>query len=118
MVLLRLWERSSGTWCLFYANFLGATLFNNVLFLRENFAVQRNTYYVGSWYDIPYFSFAALTAVAMSGRALTPSPAKDEGEERDSWIASLAMVALLSLPVICLIGLFEDSVPAEISAFA
>jgi diguanylate cyclase (GGDEF)-like protein len=62
-------------------------------------------------------SFAALTAVAISGRTLTPSLARDEGVERDSWMASLAMVAVLSLPVICLIGLFEGSVPAEIIRF-
>ena len=118
VVLLRLWKRSTGTWRLFYARFLGATLFNNLLFLLENFALERNTYYVGSWYDTPYLaSFAALTAVAISGRTLTPSLARDEGEERDSWMATLAMVAVLSLPVICLIGLFEGSVPAEIIRF-
>jgi diguanylate cyclase (GGDEF)-like protein len=118
VVLLRLWKRSTGTWRRFYATFLGATLFNNVLFLLENFAVERNTYYVGSWYDTPYLaSFAALTAMAISGRALTPSLARDEGVERNSWMASLAMVAVLSLPVICLIGLFEGSVPAEIIRF-
>jgi len=118
VVLLRLWKRSTGTWRRFYATFLAATLFNSVLFLLENFAVERNTYYVGSWYDTPYLaSFAALTAVAISGRALTPSLARDEGIERDSWMASLAMVAVLSLPVICLIGLFEGSVPAEIIRF-
>ena len=33
VVLLRLWKRSTGTWRLFYANFLGATLFNNMFFL-------------------------------------------------------------------------------------
>ena len=32
-------------------------------------------------------------------------------------MASLAMMAVLSLPVICLIGLFEGSVPAEIIRF-
>jgi diguanylate cyclase (GGDEF)-like protein len=62
-------------------------------------------------------SFAALTAVAISGRALTPSLARDERVGKDSWTASLAMAAVLSLPVIGLIALFEGSVPAEVIRF-
>jgi diguanylate cyclase (GGDEF)-like protein len=118
IVLGMLWRRSAGAWRRFYANFLGALLFNSVAFLLENFAVEQNKYYVGSWYDTPYLaSFAVLMAVAVSGRGLTPSPETREDEERGSWMRSLAIVAVLSLPAIAVTTLFDGSVPAGIVRF-
>jgi diguanylate cyclase (GGDEF)-like protein len=118
IVMGMLWRRSTGAWRRFYAKFLGAVLFNSVVFLVENFAVEQNKYYVGSWYDTPYLaSFVVLMAVAISGRALTPSPETREDEERGSWMRSLAMVAVLSLPAVAVTTLFDGSVPAQIVRF-
>jgi diguanylate cyclase (GGDEF)-like protein len=118
IVLGMLWRRRAGAWRRFYANFLGAVLFNSVAFLVENSAVEQNKYYGGIWYDTPYLaSFVVLMMVAVSGRGLTPSLETREDEERGSWMRSLAMVAVLSLPAIAVTALFDGSVPAEIVRF-
>ncbi len=74
-VLLMFWRESTGRWKTFYACFGGAVVFNGVWFYVLNNAIERDVYFTGSWYDIPYSgSFAIFTAVGLLGTGLIPRP--------------------------------------------
>jgi diguanylate cyclase (GGDEF)-like protein len=117
-VLVLLVRQSAGEWRRFYALFFGAVVYNYITVLAENRAIEANTYYNGSWYDTPFMaSFAFFMIVAMRGRNPRPAQetAKDEGYV--STIASLAVLAVLSLPVIVAAAIFDRSVPADVARF-
>jgi hypothetical protein len=53
-------------------------VFNGVTFYVLNRAIEKDVYFTGSWYDIPYaVSFALFTAVAVMGQGLSPTPESD-----------------------------------------
>lgn len=114
--LLAAW--SAGAWKRFYAYFLGAVLLNCVSFLLENHAIESNVYYSGSWYDALYAaSFLYFVVVAVSGRGLTPTAETVEDERYGSWMAALALVAVLSLPVIVMAFVLNRWASPEIMRF-
>ncbi len=114
-VLLR---QSTGEWKRFYAFYLGAVLLGAICFSLENRAIELNTYFNGSWYDIPYLgSFAFFMIVAMQGRGLRLSRDPADREGHGSWIGRLAILAVLSLPVIVLAAVLEPGVPLQIMHF-
>jgi diguanylate cyclase (GGDEF)-like protein len=117
-VLALLMKQSTGEWRRFYGLFFGAVVYNYITVLAENRAIEANTYYNGSWYDTPFLaSFAFFMIVAMRGRNPRPAAeaAKDEGYV--SALASLAVLAVLSLPVIVVAAIFDRSVPADVARF-
>ena len=117
-VLLAFWRESSGRWKTFYACLCGAFIFNGVWFYVLNNALERNVYYTGSWYDIPYSSsFAVFTAVAVLGPGLLPTPEAAADELYGSWMANLAMIAVLSLPIIALYALLDSRLPHRVADF-
>lgn len=117
-IVLVLWRQSSGAWKRFYRFFFGAAVFNSIAFVVINRALERGEYYTGSWYDIPYnSSFLIYAAVAVSGYGLVSTPASTSEESYRSWIANLAMVAVLSLPLIGLISILDSRLPREVSKF-
>jgi len=115
-VILLFWRESSGRWKKLYALFLGAVVFNGIAFYVLNRALEKNVYYTGSWYDIPYSaSFTVFTVVAVVGHGLAPeSPADDS---YGSWMANLAMMAVLSLPIMALYALLDPKLPREAKNF-
>jgi diguanylate cyclase (GGDEF)-like protein len=117
-VLGLFWYQSSGHWRRFYARFFGAMLCNSLAFALLNRAIEKGMYFTGSWYDLPYAaSFSAFTAVALFGRGLLPT-AESRGERSyDSWIANLAMIAVLSLPVLAVIALLNKDIPSPVARF-
>jgi diguanylate cyclase (GGDEF)-like protein len=118
VVLALFWYQSSGHWRRFYARFCGAMLFNSVAFALLNRAIERGVYFTGSWYDLPYAaSFSAFTAVALSGQGLAPAAEAREKRSYDSWIANLAMIAVLSLPVLAVIALLNKDIPPQVARF-
>jgi diguanylate cyclase (GGDEF)-like protein len=118
IVLCSLLRQSTGAWRRFYLLFLGAVLFNYVCFAVENRAVELNTYFSGSWYDSPQMaSFALFMVIAMKGRGLSQTPATTEDARYGSWMGALAILAVLSLPVIVLIAVLESGVSSEIVHF-
>jgi diguanylate cyclase (GGDEF)-like protein len=110
--------QSAGKWNRFYGYFLGAVLLNYLFFLVENRAIEMKTYYTGCWLDIPFTaSFALFILVALKGRGLTPVPETPKDEKYGSWMASLAVVAVLSLPVIAGVVVLDKWAPPEIVRF-
>ena len=118
VVLGTLLKRSTGTWRRFYGFYLGAVLFGYLSFSLENRAIELNVYFNGSWYDTPYVgSFAVFLIVALSGRGLQLCRDTGEHERYGSWLSVLAVLAVLSLPVIVLAAVLERGVPLEIMHF-
>jgi diguanylate cyclase (GGDEF)-like protein len=117
-VLLFFWRESSGRWKTLYACFCSAFAFNGVWFYVLNNAIERNVYFTGSWYDLPYSgSFALFTAVALLGPGLSPTLETAADESYGSWMANLAMLAVLSLPIIALYALFDPHLPHRVADF-
>ena len=110
--------QTSGKWRTFYAGLCGAFVFNGVWFYVLNRALEKEVYFTGSWYDIPYSgSFAVFIAVAMLGHDLAPAPETAADESYNSWISNLAMLAVLSLPIIALYALLDPRLPHAASNF-
>jgi diguanylate cyclase (GGDEF)-like protein len=102
-VLGILLKQSAGAWRHFYALFLGAVVLNYMSFVIENRAIELNTYFSGSWYDTPYMaSYAMFMVIAIKGRDLRLCHETNESEKYGTWIEALAILAVLSLPVIVL----------------
>jgi len=113
-VVIAFWRHSSGRWKTFYACFCGAVVFNGIAYYALNRAIEKGVYFTGSWYDIPYAaSFAMFTAVAVLGRGLVPARETPAEDSYDSWMANLAMTAVLSLPVIALFALLDSRLAPE-----
>ncbi len=116
-VLLFFWREGSGRWRMFYACFCGVFLFSGVWFYILNVAIERDVYFTGSWYDVPYSaSFALFSAVALLGPGLQPTPDAAE-ESYSTWMTNLAMVAVLSLPIFALYALLDSHLPNAVSQF-
>jgi diguanylate cyclase (GGDEF)-like protein len=83
-----------------------------------NKAIERDVYFTGSWYDIPYSaSFAAFTLLGLMGRELSPSEEAPRESSHGSWVASLAMLAVLSLPVVAVSALLDHTIPVQVARF-
>jgi diguanylate cyclase (GGDEF)-like protein len=118
VVLGLLITQSMGAWRRYYALFLGAVLFNCLTTVAENRAIDNKTYFNGCWYDTPFTaSFVFFMIVAMKARELAPVPETEKDKKYGAWMASLAMVAVLSLPVTAVIAVVDKSAPPEIVRF-
>jgi hypothetical protein len=123
MIILGLiigWKRSTGLWRTFYGSsiFLFVLIAGSSLLLEVT--IDRGVYYSGGFFDTPFLlSLVLVTALAAFGPSLQPD--EDKGPNREIsqslWTARIAMVAILSLPVIALFGSFEKNVPEDVAAF-
>jgi len=112
------WYRASGQWRKFYGCFFGVVLFNSVAFYLLNRELDKGVYYTGSRYDLPYSaSFAAFTVVALAGQGLSSTTETFADEKYASWIATLAMMAVLSLPVMAGVALLGHDIPVSVARF-
>jgi len=112
------WHQTTGRWKIFYALFGFAVLFNSIAFAVLNKAIERDVYFTGSWYDVPYSaSFAAFTLLGLAGRELSPSEEAPHESSYGSWVASLAMLAVLSLPVVAVSALLDRTIPPQVARF-
>ena len=118
VVQCALLKRSTGVWRRFYAFYLCAVIFGYFCFALENRAIELNIYFNGSWYDTPYVaSFAIFMIVAICGRRLQRCRDTRDSAKYGSWLGGLAILAVLSLPVIVLTAVLERGVPVEIMHF-
>jgi signal transduction histidine kinase len=117
--LALLWSRSSGKWRTIYAHWFGAGLLYSLSSYIANWALQRDRYYSGSFYDLPLvLSMAWMSApglVAMNMREETARSAKST--VRGVWAARLGMIAVFSLPVFAWLAVFDDSLPPRVRTF-
>jgi diguanylate cyclase (GGDEF)-like protein len=117
-VLIFFWIDSAGRWKRFYAAFGAALVFNGIWFYILNRAIEKEIYVTGSWYDIPYSaSFAAFAVVVLLGHGLSPAPESAVDETYSSWMANLAMMGVLSLPIMALGAMLDPRLPSAVSRF-
>ena len=110
--------RTSGRWKKFYGIFFCAALFNSFFFYLLNRAIEKELYFTGSWYDIPYSSsFAIFAAVTFWGEGLSPSPMRSTDDSYATWMSNLSMVAVLSLPILAVYALLDPKLPHSVSSF-
>jgi diguanylate cyclase (GGDEF)-like protein len=118
LVLGILAYRASGGWRQFYAAFLLVELLRSSGAFVLNRAIEQNQYFAGSWYDIPYLLCVALfTGVALIGRGLLAARERPEDELTPSWVATLAMIALISLPVMAALEVLDQTTPGPVTRF-
>lgn len=117
-VLCLLLKQTSGEWRRFYALYMGVVLFNYLWFALENHAIEQYAYFNGSWYDPPYTaSFGLFMFVAVYGGGLRLIRESTDREKHGSWMTTLAILAVLSLPVIVLAAVLERGVSLQIMHF-
>jgi hypothetical protein len=119
-MLVVLWWQSKSEWRRFYGIFLLGSCIFAAGGLLQNMSLIRGTYYTGSFYD--WFYGIALTAFLAAGRSgadLTALP--DDHETKPGlqrlWTARIAMLALISLPVLAIWGYLYGQVPEPILIF-
>ena len=111
--------KTQGAWKHFYAQFFGAFLSFAAGGYLQNFVSALNLYHSGGWYDFPLnIGFVWFVILAENAGALTPEPIATGQKDTSPglWSARLAMLAMLSLPILAATG-FLSSVPAGITSF-
>jgi len=97
---------------------VGAVVFNYLWFAMLNHAIEKYTYFVGSWYDGPYLaSWALFMVLAVAGSSLRLDRGSDEDEHDRSWITGLAILAVLSLPIMVILAILEPGLSLQIVHF-
>lgn len=118
LVLGILAYRASGGWRRFYTAFLLVELLRSSGAFVLNRAIEQNQYYSGSWYDLPYLLCVSLfTGVALVGKGLLATRERPEDGLTPSWVATLAMLALISLPAMAGLEVLNQSTPAPVTRF-
>jgi len=114
------WNRGTGLWRTFYGSLICLFILIAAANLLQNVAIDHGVYYSGGFFDTPFLlSLILMTVVASYGPSLQPGEDKTPNREinQSLWTARIAMVAILSLPVVALLGSFEKKVPEDVAAF-
>jgi signal transduction histidine kinase len=120
VALLVLSIRKTTAWRRFYLLLAAAFSLIAAGNLLLNVAIDRGTYYAGSYYDTPFFlAIYMLSLVAALGSSLQPTEDTTPNREltQSLWTARFAMLAVLSLPFIALLGLQEKNLPILLATF-
>jgi len=115
-----LWLQSAGQWRTLYRSFFAAAALYLLASQGINVAIVHNSYYTGSYYDLPlmasvlWFAFASWRAHYDNlEEQRMPAPAQLKG----LWPARLAMVATASIPVMGVYTMFGGHTPHPIVVF-
>jgi len=112
--------KSKGAWKHFYTQFFGAFLTFAAGGYLQNAVVAMNLYHSGGWYDLPLnIGFVWFVILVENAGTLTPEPAAplQKRAAPGLWSARLAMLAMLSLPMLAAAGFLSSGVPAAITNF-
>jgi signal transduction histidine kinase len=112
-------RRAPAGWKVVYLNLMAASAVYAVDSGGVNLAVTNGGYYTGSLYDVPLMGAVSwMAATALTARELQPEAASPNAD--DKWGAMalrLAMLAILSLPVLGLWTFLWDDSPALTRTF-
>lgn len=118
------WLRARGAWRSVYFHLFAATALYTLDSLATNMAIARNSYFTGSWYDLPmmtaFFWYGMAGAVAFRKRRELGAPMEGEQDRpaRDYvWATRFAMAAVLSLPLFALYALWLEQDTAAVRDF-
>ncbi len=114
------WWRSRGAWKIIYGNLFGASLLYACSSITASVAIDLGKYHTGSVYDIPLLiSILWFAAFGLIGRRLASRThaCKISAGKHGGWISALAMVAILSLPVMAGWALYLSDAPPRVRNF-
>jgi signal transduction histidine kinase len=110
---------ASAGWKVVYLNLMAASALYAVDSGGVNLAVTNGGYYTGSLYDVPLMGAVSwMAATALTAREWQPEDVRPKGD--DKWGAMalrLAMLAILSLPVLGLWAYLRDDSPPPARTF-
>ncbi len=112
--------RNHGVWRRLYQHLLVAFCLIAIGNLLLSVLIDRGIYYAGGFFDTPFFlSVVWFTYLAGLGPALQPHEDRRPNREvnQSLWTARIAMLAVLSLPLIAFVGFYEKGIPASIATF-
>lgn len=115
-----LYVKSEDSWKVFYRQFFVALGVFTAGSLLQNIFIDRGLYYTGSFYDVPWgFSLALLTVAAALGGKLEPKKTISDVTPRNRglWSARLAMIGVISLPLLAIATVFDQHSPQPIALF-
>lgn len=115
-----LYLKSDAAWKRYYRQFFMAMSAFTAGSLLHNIFIDRGLYYTGSFYDVPWgFSLALLTVAAALGGKLEAEPTKSDvaPKNRGLWSARLAMIGVISLPLLAIGTVFDHHAPQLIVVF-
>jgi signal transduction histidine kinase len=106
-------------WKMVYCNLMVASAVYAIASQAANVATNAGRYYTGSFYDVPFIgaaSWMAATVLSAPNWQLEAAPPK-AGDRWGAMALRLAMLAILSLPVLGLWTFLWDRSPASIHTF-
>jgi signal transduction histidine kinase len=113
------WLGSKGAWRKLYIGLFGMSLSYSASSALANWAIARNEYYSGSFYDIPMAcAMAWLTWIGLRTKVEEPSPkAAQESPLFGVWVARFSMIAVFSLPLFAIWAMADAWVPPRVRIF-
>jgi signal transduction histidine kinase len=114
-----LWLKTRDSWRIVYGNLMAAALLYGFASYAANVAIALHRYYTGSVYDIPLVgSMAAFVWVGVVGGQIKASEEPPQPKTIPTpWAARLAMIAVLSMPLLALWQEFNGAAPAQVRHF-
>lgn len=117
-VLAVLWSRTQGAWKIFFGLFCLAEIFSSLVDHIINTGIDAHTYYPGSWPDIGFaISLAFFAHLALRGANLAPEAKPRPSQGRWVRIATLAVPAVLSLPLMAAWVMVDQTAPVKVRSF-
>jgi signal transduction histidine kinase len=117
--LFMAWVGSKGGWKIFYASLFGSSLIYAAGSYFANWALNRHSYYSGSFYDIPLgVSMAWISVIGLWTGVREPQVGvRTTSTAHGVWLARLGMIAAFSLPLFAAWALLDGTIPARIRSF-
>ena len=113
-----LWLKARDSWRMLYGSLMGAALLYGFGFYAADIAIDLQRYYTGSPYDIPLVSsMAAFVWVGVVGGQIKASEQDPSKTTPSPWSGRLAMLAMLSIPLLALVQQFHSDAPPSVRHF-
>jgi His Kinase A (phospho-acceptor) domain len=112
--------RNDGAWRRLYLHLMVVFCLIATGNLLLSVLIDRGIYYAGGFFDTPFLlSIVWFTYVAELGPSLQPHVDSRPNRElkQSLWTARVAMLAVLSLPLIAFIGYYEKGIPSSVVTF-
>jgi signal transduction histidine kinase len=113
------WAVSKGAWRKVFASLFAMSFCYSAGSALANSAIAQQTYYTGSFYDIPLL--AAMASPTWIALQINPENLRADAGAGSSaygmWVARCSMIAVFSLPLFAVWALCEHGIPARVRAF-
>ena len=116
--LIVCWIISKAHWKKLYAALFAMSLCYSASSAFANWAIARNAYYSGSFYDIPLVAaMASLTWIGLCTPVEKPGAVASGSTVYGVWVARFSMIAAFSLPVFGAWSMSSNAIPGRIRVF-